>query len=131
MISIRSLQRRTDFIEFQTKFLRSGETDAESLNKAIEEMNDLISEVQNAATKLPLHTIAQDVCQIVPIAATLGVALTSGVGIPLATTAAVCWFANLCVDEWFNKSGISRGHPLNDSQHKHLTPARTTTNRID
>ncbi len=96
-------ERRTDFIEFQTNFLRSGETDAESLKKAIEKMNELISEVQDASTRMPLRTFAQDVCQIVPIAATLGVALASGVGIPLATTAAVCWFAGLCVDEWLTE----------------------------
>lgn len=104
-------KRRTDFIEFQANFLRSGETDAESVRKAVEEMKRLISEVQEAATRLPLRTVAHDVCQLVPIAATLGVALASGVGIPLAATAMVCWFAGLCVDEWLTEKPQRNNDP--------------------
>jgi hypothetical protein len=102
---------RTDFIEFQTNFLRFGETDSESLKKAIEKMNRLIGEVQEASTRLPLRTFAQDVCQIVPIAATLGAALASGVGVPLATTAAVCWFAGVCVEEWLTEEPQRNNNP--------------------
>ncbi|CAB1055510.1 hypothetical protein D1BOALGB6SA_243 [Olavius sp. associated proteobacterium Delta 1] len=93
-------ERRTDFIEFQTNFLRSGETDVEAVKKAIEEMKGLISEVQDASRRLPLRPFALDVCKLVPVATGLGVALASGVGVPLATTAAVCWFAGLCVGKW-------------------------------
>lgn len=96
-------ERRTDFIEHQARFLRSGQTDAESVNTAIKNMHELIYEVQDASKKLPLGTILQDVCQVVPIVATLGAALDNGVGIPLATTAAFCWFAGLSVNEWFTE----------------------------
>jgi hypothetical protein len=104
-------KRRTDFIEFQANFLRSGETDAESVKKAVEEMKRLISEVQDAATRLPLRTVLHDVCQLVPIAATLGVALGSGVDVPLAATAAVCWFAGLCIDEWLTEEPQRNNDP--------------------
>ena len=104
-------KRRTAFIEFQANFLRSGKTDAESVRKAVEEMKRLISEVQDAATKLPLRTVAHDVCQVVPIAAGLGVALASGVGIPLAAAAMVCWFAGLCVDEWLKEEPQRNNDP--------------------
>lgn len=92
--------KRTAFIEFQSDFLRSGQTDAESIKQAISKMSDLMTDAKTAAERMTLRTVACEICQVVPVVAGLGIALAAGAGVPVAATAAAFWFANVAVNRW-------------------------------
>jgi hypothetical protein len=104
-------KRRTAFAEWQQRFLRGGQTDPESIARAIEEMQDLLDAAEQAATKLSVRKVARYAFRIAPAALGLGLAV-AGVpgGVEAAEAGLFISVGGIAVDEAVFKEA-ERGGP--------------------
>jgi hypothetical protein len=111
---------RAAFHEWQRKFLNSdGVTDAASIKRAVEEMQDLVSAANTAAKQLKVRKTVRNVFRLAPVGLGLAGALAGG-GLLFAAGGACISLGSFAIDEKLFKSAEQ-----NQSQ-----PARSTRMRF-
>jgi hypothetical protein len=102
---------RRNFLDWQQRFLRNGATDVESVQRALEEMRELLEVSKKAAGRLRLRTITRNAFRFAPsaLALSLAIAAIPG-GIVVAAGGAFLSLGGMAIDQWFLKDA-EQGQP--------------------
>ena len=100
-------RHRSGFLEWQQDFLKNKATDAESIKRALDEMEAMLEEAREATSKLTLRKVARYSFMVAPSALALSNAI-AGVpdAIEVAKDTLFLSLGAVAIDEWLFKSAV-------------------------
>jgi hypothetical protein len=95
---------RRAFLDWQQGFLKDGQTDVESIRKAVKTMDELLQAANRAAARLEVRTVVRYAFRLAPSVVGAVLALAGVPGGPFAALGgAFLSLGSIAVDEWFLK----------------------------
>jgi hypothetical protein len=96
---------RRSFLDWQQKFLKSGKTDRESIERAVKDMRELLEANKTATRRLKVRKVVKNAFRVAPAGVGMGLALAMiPGGLVAAGVGAFLSLGAIAVDEWFLKS---------------------------